>query len=570
MNTKAPETEKRGSRRDRARVQVRSWMLRFPRAIPLAVFAAIVAITALSVFSIERSEKVRQAAQMREQAQSIASELERRGDSFSSYLRAGAALFSSVDEVTPQLFRQFVNELGLNLDYKGAEGIGWITAVPRTGEAEFLARVRRTQPEFPSVRPASGAALPRLAPVTYFSPDTQRNRRALGFNMYSDPVRAAAMDEARRTVRPTASGRTIVDQETTEDAAGFVIVMPVYAGEPSIRDAQESLAGYVYSPFDAAKFLEAAIGRSGSTEFGVRLYDGSIDPERQLSAKQLEGRVAHRAQQSVSIANRQFVLVVEAGERRALAPLSMITLLFGLALAALLMLLARLITQQAQEDRQRLAFFEEQHSIRNSLSRELNHRVKNTLANVLSIMSLTRRRATDLDDFADSLEGRIRSLSATHDLLTNCEWETIPLGSVINAELQHFRCNTESSFSVSGPEVELAPNDALSLGLAIHELATNAAKFGALSAHDGQVEIIWKSMTETLVELEWRESGGPRVEQPSKRGFGLELIEKIVAHELKQPVQLDFHDQGVRCLLHVPVRRRSDFQIRQSASASES
>ncbi|MDZ7882738.1 MAG: HWE histidine kinase domain-containing protein [Mycobacterium sp.] len=113
----------------------------------------------------------------------------------------------------------------------------------------------------------------------------------------------------------------------------------------------------------------------------------------------------------------------------------MVTLVFGLALASLLMLLARLLTQQAFEDQARLAFFEEQHSIRNSLTRELNHRVKNTLANVLSILSLTRRRASGLDDFADSLEGRIRALSATHDLLTVTDWGTTPIRAVIEAEV---------------------------------------------------------------------------------------------------------------------------------------
>ena len=123
-----PPTSKRG--------RARRWLLNYPRAIPLAIFAAIAAITALSVYSIESNVRQREAAQMREYAQTIASALERRGNSFSSYLRAGAALFSSVDEVSPQTFRQFVSELRLDVEYKGAEGIGWASVVPRAGEAE--------------------------------------------------------------------------------------------------------------------------------------------------------------------------------------------------------------------------------------------------------------------------------------------------------------------------------------------------------------------------------------------------------------------------------------------------
>jgi len=236
-----------------------------------------------------------------------------------------------------------------------------------------------------------------------------------------------------------------------------------------------------------------------------------------------------------------------------------------LTLASLLMLLARLLTQQAFEDQARLTFFEEQHSIRNSLTRELNHRVKNTLANVLSILALTRRRASNLDEFANSLEGRIRSLSATHDLLTGTDWGTTPLRSVIEAELQHFRAGGDYIISVDGPPVELAPNDALSFGLAIHELATNAAKYGALSVPEGRVSIYWTLIEDHIAEVEWREREGPEVIGERGRGFGTDLIEKIVAHELRHPVQLAFEREGVRCVMRVPVRRRRDFRIREDA-----
>jgi len=228
----------------------------------------------------------------------------------------------------------------------------------------------------------------------------------------------------------------------------------------------------------------------------------------------------------------------------------------------LLMLLARLLTQQAYEDQKRLAFFEEQHSIRNSLSRELNHRVKNTLANVLSILSLTRRRTDDLDEFADSLEGRIRALSATHDLLTGTDWGTTPIRAVVEAELQHCRTTSEQSLIIEGPPVELAPNDALSFGLAVHELATNAAKYGALSVPGGEIMVTWAMIEDGLAEVTWRERGGPPVARPQRRGFGTELIEKIVAHELRCPVNLDFAPEGVTCVMRVPVRRRGDFRIR--------
>ena len=132
------------------------------------------------------------------------------------------------------------------------------------------------------------------------------------------------------------------------------------------------------------------------------------------------------------------------------------------------------------EDEISLRNFQEQASIRNSLTRELNHRVKNTLANVLSIIALTRRRSTSLDDFADGLDGRIRALSATHDLLTQSDWGATLVRAVVQAELRPYAHDADHAVEMQGPDVQLAPNDALSLGLAMHELATNASKYGAL------------------------------------------------------------------------------------------
>lgn len=137
-----------------------------------------------------------------------------------------------------------------------------------------------------------------------------------------------------------------------------------------------------------------------------------------------------------------------------------------------------MLTWQALEDETSLRWFEEQASIRNSLTRELNHRVKNTLASVLSIIALTRRRATNLGEFAHGLDGRIRALSATHDLLTRSDWGTTPVRAVVEAELLPYADASDHEVDIAGPDVELAPNDALSLGLAMHELATNAAKYG--------------------------------------------------------------------------------------------
>lgn len=548
--------------------RARRWLVLYPRAIPLLIFIALAAITALSVFSIESNARARERAQMREYAQGVAAALDRSGSGFTSYLRAGAALFASVDEVSPDTFDSFVRALKLNTEYSGAEGIGWIPVLEARDLPAFLTKIRASQPTYPDIYPAPvKGSTGRVAPVAMFAPATTVNRRALGYDMYSDPDRAAAMAEAELNLCPAASGRIVLVQETSGTAPAFAIYMPVFRMGTGTAP-ERPLAGFVYTPFRAREFLDSAIDRAGQNRFGVRLYDGEVSTGHLLVAHSIADAARDTVTQEVTIADRKLMLVIEHADHRVLSPLSMVTLVFGLALASLLMLLARLLTQQALEDQARLAFFEEQHSIRNSLTRELNHRVKNTLANVLSILSLTRRRASGLDDFADSLEGRIRALSATHDLLTVTDWGTTPIRAVIEAELQHFRIALGDAIMLDGPDLELAPNDALSFGLAVHELATNAAKYGALSVPGGKVTIRWQRGEDPAAEtewaeVEWQETGGPRVPGERRRGFGTELIEKVVAHELRQPVTLDFAPTGVRCVLRVPVRRPADFRIRE-------
>jgi two-component sensor histidine kinase len=379
--------------------------------------------------------------------------------------------------------------------------------------------------------------------------------------MYSEPVRREAMIEAEHTAQPTASGRVVLRQEGTGAAngAGFLIYMPVFGPTPEGR----RLRGFIFSPFNAQNFLESALELEDATGLGIRLYDGQVAQEDLLAFKPgVSSDSSQKLIERVSVANSPWVLEIDAPSSSGLSGLGMATLVFGMLVAGLMMLMVRLLTQQAMEDEATLRWFEEQASIRNSLTRELNHRVKNTLANVLSIIALTRRKAKNLNEFADGLDGRIRALSATHDLLTQSDWGTTPIRAVVAAELLPYAHSADHVTDLEGPEIELAPNDALSLGLATHELATNAAKYGALSKAGGKVTVHWRPVSERLVRIEWKESGGPPVNKERGRGFGTDLIERIVAHELKNPVELDFAPDGVRCVLIVPVRQPSEFAMR--------
>ena len=516
------------------------------------------AIAILSVFVIERAERQRELSSMRETGQAVASALERRAAGSSSYLRAGAALLSTTERVEPGLFRRFVDELRLDSDFRGSDGIGWARALT----SRELPRYKEEMDAFGlgerDIRPQPSSQAQRMVPVTFLQPGTLRNLRAIGYDMYSEPTRRAAMDEAMRTVSPTATGRVVLVQEGEGRAPGFLIYMPVFEGEGIDRN----LRGFIYSPFNAQQFLDSALELETRGKMGIMLYDGAVLPERLMADLPSEFSSGRTLIEDVTVANRPMLLVVESSKSNSLSLISMLTLLFGLAVASLLMLVARLMSQQALEDRAALDWLEEQHSIRNTLTRELNHRVKNTLANVLSIAALTRRRTESVDEYAEALEGRIRALSATHDLLTQSEWGTTQLREVVEAELTPYAHSSDDAIKYSGPNVQIAPNDALSLGLALHELATNAVKYGALSKPDGEVSVTWARKGDGLIELLWEESGGPPVPENRTRGFGTDLLEKIVAHELRHPVELVFAPDGVSCKLLIPLRKRSAFAMR--------
>jgi two-component sensor histidine kinase len=542
-----------------SRSSTKRWLIRYPRGVPVAIFLLVAAITTLSVYAIERGESQRAEAELYNEADSIASALERRANTSSAYLRAGSALLATLDQVTEARFSRFVSELRLDVDYGGAEGIGWATIVqPGKAAASDPLGSARSARRMASPM-AGGAAQPYTVSVTFLQPDTERNRRAIGYDMYADPIRRAAMIEAQRTERPTASGKVVLLHEAPGSSSpGFLIYMPVFAADEFGRH----LKGFIYSPFNAQDFLASALELERPGPIGIKLYDREAAPDHLLAAITHSGSFGPAYREAVTIANHPWIVEVESPRTTSLSGLSMVTLIFGLLVASLLMLVVRMLTQQAIEDEAALHWFEEQASIRNSLTRELNHRVKNTLANVLSIIALTRRRATNLDEFAEGLDGRIRALSATHDLLTQSDWGATLIRAVVDAELAPYVQTEEHHVTISGPDIPLAPNDALSLGLAIHELATNAAKYGSLTRPGGEVSVEWDLIAPNLVRLQWQERGGPPVKAERGRGFGTDLIEKIVANELDNPVHLVFGEQGVTCTMTIPVRQPTAFAVR--------
>lgn len=200
--------------------------------------------------------------------------------------------------------------------------------------------------------------------------------------------------------------------------------------------------------------------------------------------------------------------------------------------------------RKAAEERQKL------------LIDELNHRVKNTLATVQSLAAQTARGAPTPEAFRERFEGRLIALSKAHNQLTEHHWASADLRGLLSASFAPYIGTVPERVVLRGGNVMLRPRAVLTLAMSVHELATNAAKYGALSTPGGLIEIAWRPVEEAgrqLLRIDWVEQGGPPVAEPRQRGFGSKLIEGSIAAELGGTAKMIFAPKGLRCEIAIPL-----------------
>jgi two-component sensor histidine kinase len=200
------------------------------------------------------------------------------------------------------------------------------------------------------------------------------------------------------------------------------------------------------------------------------------------------------------------------------------------------------------------------------LMRELDHRMKNTLQVIQAIIRRTATTQASIAKFEEALLGRVGAMSRAHDLLANERWHGADITAVVRQETEHL--GGQRAVTAAGPHIRLNPKAALSLALVIHELGTNAVKYGSLSATGGKVEITWnidRSQREPRLMLTWQESNGPAVLPATHRGFGSLLIERSIAYELDGTAQLNYRSEGLICVISAPLRAVRPFLSHPSA-----
>jgi two-component sensor histidine kinase len=186
---------------------------------------------------------------------------------------------------------------------------------------------------------------------------------------------------------------------------------------------------------------------------------------------------------------------------------------------------------------------------------ELDHRVKNVLARVAVVATSTREGARSMDEFVRMLDGRIRSMAIAHALLSDSRWRGVSVTNLARSQLAPY--TAESNIAITGPDVVLTPAATQAIAIVFHELVTNAAKYGALSAPGGRVSLSWIAQTNRsppgVLIIEWREMGGPPIAPGTISGYGTTLIRDLIPHELAGTVELTLATDGAFCKLEIPL-----------------
>jgi two-component sensor histidine kinase len=197
---------------------------------------------------------------------------------------------------------------------------------------------------------------------------------------------------------------------------------------------------------------------------------------------------------------------------------------------------------------------------RELLIHELNHRVKNTLSTVQSIVIRTLRGADSYDDARKAIEARLMALSRAHNVLSDRFWQGADLLETVTSVLEAHQLAEPGRITVRGPDIRLKPQSALALAMVVNELATNATKYGALSVPGGRVSLLWELSGDAVngaCRMEWKERGGPAAAPPQKPGFGSTLIERSVKDQLRGTIATEFAPQGLTCVMEIPLNENA-------------
>ena len=496
---------------------------------------------------------------------------------YEQVLRGGAGLFRAVPNVDRAQWRVYVDSLSLEKDFPGIQGVGFAKVLRSSEEIAAHVAAQREGGLTDYTFSPEGAREVYTA-ITFLEPHDWRNKRALGFDMFSEPTRRRAMERARDTGEPAISDQVTLMQEADDDIqAGVLMYLPVYRGGRDPGDVAErsaALVGYVYSPFRMGDFVRKTMQARGfdfAPLVRVEIFDGmEMRKEDELydSGASSEYSAEYTRRSSIEVAGAEWSFrfsslpAFEAG-LETWRPWAV--LVAGLVFSTLAGFIAGVIGLQ----RERALRAEEQARV---LVRELSHRAKNTLSIVSAIASQTARHSSSLQQFDRAFRDRLKGLSNVHDLLSSGSTNETSLQRLIAEVLKPYRNTASGNLVVRGGDYRLPSNAAIMLSIILNELATNATKYGAWSVPTGCVTLQWQLRSDggsPLLTLTWTETGGPPVAVPSREGFGTSVMKFAVERSLGGTASAEWRREGAVYRIELPYGAAMQAKVEDTADREE-
>ena len=381
---------------------------------------------------------------------------------------------------------------------------------------------------------------PHRFPIVLLEPADARNQAAIGYDMYAEPVRREAMDRAWRSGKATASAPVELVQEITDDKQkGFLIYLPVARRDGPIHSM-------VFAPYRMGDLMSTAL--SSPTDLGVEAQVVDVATGTVMLASETRSR--WRGSFPITVADRQWrVDLAYRNDGNVLTRPSLITLLIGGVFAVLLQRLLQQREQRILAEREVAREAKQAAELRGLLLDETKHRLKNSIARISGIARLTAREAESKEEFLEALERQLQALAAAQDLLSPSRGENVDLRALLEAELASVGGRTEA-ITIGGPPLLLDSNQAQALGLVLHELLTNALKYGALGAAGGHLDVRWTA--ESSARLAWVEQSA-RIVDLTVSGFGTRLIETLVRRQLRGTLSRTVSEDRYQLIIDWPL-----------------
>ena len=449
-----------------------------------------------------------------------------------------------------------VNELG------GVQGVGFARMIPVSASKAVAVEIENRYGIRPEIRPETNEIW--RAPIVMIGPVTDRNLAALGFDMYHDATRRAAMDRAVASGLPQMSGPVELVQEITLDKqTGFLIYLAFGKGD------ELPITGFVYAPFRGGDLVRAALASGPPLPLSVDVVDTGAPDQPIYSSRDTAEPDGLTLQRTVEIVGRQWRFTVQelsppSPYRRHLGSLlvGLISLLFAGAAAAAVN--ARL--HEAEQARALADAAAREADYRGLLLSEMKHRIKNHIARIQSIARQSARGVSDVKSFTETFDKRLQAMAAVQEILAGTALPQADVRAILRTELRQCLDTDEVEHLLDGPAIRLEERQAHAFAMVAHELVTNAMKYGGLSSNGQGLHISWSESRDAhgnqQLVVDWNEIF-PREEdvQAPTAGFGSRLIEASLKGELSGTLTRTYHSGGLRIRLAFPLATAPRVQL---------